>query len=55
VEEIDVVEEQLAHSEHVDDAARKMAIERVQTSTRARASAAWVRTPPDERSRNLDS
>jgi TRAP-type mannitol/chloroaromatic compound transport system permease small subunit len=31
VSEIDVVEEQLAHSEHVDDAARKMAIERVQT------------------------
>ena len=31
VAEIDVVEEQLAHSEYVDDAARKMAIERVQT------------------------
>jgi len=28
VTEIDVVEEQLAHSEHVDEAARKMAIER---------------------------
>jgi TRAP-type mannitol/chloroaromatic compound transport system permease small subunit len=30
VTEIDVVEEQLAHSEHVDDEARKMAIERAQ-------------------------
>jgi TRAP-type mannitol/chloroaromatic compound transport system permease small subunit len=30
VTEIDVVEEQLAHSEHVDDASRKMAIERAQ-------------------------
>lgn len=31
VAEIDVVEEQLAHSQYVDDDARKMAIERVQT------------------------
>ncbi len=30
VTEIDVVEEQLAHSEYVDDASRKMAIERAQ-------------------------
>jgi TRAP-type mannitol/chloroaromatic compound transport system permease small subunit len=30
VGEIDVVEEQLAHSEHVDEAARKVAIERAQ-------------------------
>jgi TRAP-type mannitol/chloroaromatic compound transport system permease small subunit len=30
VAEIDVVEEQLAHSEYVDEASRKMAIERVQ-------------------------
>ena len=30
VSEIDVVEEQLAHSEHVDDATRKSAIERAQ-------------------------
>jgi TRAP-type mannitol/chloroaromatic compound transport system permease small subunit len=30
VSEIDVVEEQLAHSEHVDDASRKIAIERAQ-------------------------
>jgi TRAP-type mannitol/chloroaromatic compound transport system permease small subunit len=30
VTEIDVVEEQLAHSEYVDDAARKLAIERAQ-------------------------
>jgi len=31
VTEIDVVEEQLAHSEYVDDAARKLAIERAQS------------------------
>jgi TRAP-type mannitol/chloroaromatic compound transport system permease small subunit len=31
VTEIDVVEEQLAHSEYVDEAARKLAIERAQT------------------------
>jgi TRAP-type mannitol/chloroaromatic compound transport system permease small subunit len=31
VAEIDVVEEQLAHSEYVDEAARKLAIERAQT------------------------
>jgi hypothetical protein len=30
VTEIDVVEEQLAHSEYVDEAARKLAIERAQ-------------------------
>jgi len=30
VSEIDVVEEQLAHSEHVDEDARKVAIERAQ-------------------------
>ena len=30
VAEIDIVEEQLAHSEHVDEAARKVAIERAQ-------------------------
>jgi hypothetical protein len=31
VAEIDVVEEQLAHSEYVDEASRKLAIERAQT------------------------
>jgi hypothetical protein len=30
VSEIDVVEEQLAHSEHVDEATRRAAIERAQ-------------------------
>jgi hypothetical protein len=30
VAEIDVVEEQLAHSAHVDEASRKLAIERAQ-------------------------
>ena len=42
VAEIDVVEEQLAHSEFVDEEARKIAIERAQGSTKLRASAAWA-------------
>ena len=42
VTEIDVVEEQLAHSEYVDKEARKIAIERAKKSTRSRASAAWA-------------
>ena len=44
VAEIDVVEEQLAHSEYVDEESRKIAIENAKTSTRSRASAAWAGT-----------
>jgi TRAP-type mannitol/chloroaromatic compound transport system permease small subunit len=43
VAEIDVIEEQLAHSEYVDEESRKMAIERAKRSTKSRASAAWGR------------
>ena len=42
VAEIDVIEEQLAHSEYVDEESRKIAIERAKRSTRPRASAAWA-------------
>ena len=39
VSEIDVVEEQLAHSEYVDEESRKIAIEQAQTHRRERAPA----------------
>ena len=52
VTEIDVVEEQLAHSEYVDEETRKRAIERAQEDRRDRASARHGRRPArHERSR----
>ena len=45
VAEIDVIEEQLAHSEYVDEESRKIAIEGAQRDRRdSRASAAWAGT-----------
>ncbi len=45
VAEIDVIEQQLAHSEYVDEESRKIAIERAQRNRReSRASAAWAGT-----------
>ncbi len=56
VAEIDVIEEQLAHSEYVDEESRKIAIEqRASRSTRPRASAAWAETCRNERSRTRAS
>ena len=45
VAEIDVVEEQLAHSEYVDEEARKIAIERAHADRRDRAPARHGRRP----------
>ena len=45
VAEIDVIEEQLAHSEYVDDESRKIAIERAHRHRRDRAPARDGRRP----------
>ena len=51
VKEIDVVEEQLAHSEYVDEESRKEAIAQAQRDRgKPRGSAAWAGTCSDERS-----